>query len=695
MQSRTSYFNKAIFLNTLKRFWPLWLAYFAIWTVMLPVTQTVNWLGKAYQVQRDILDIAQMGGIVIGAVYGVLAAMAVWSFMYNSKTVSGVACLPVKREGVFFSVTLAGILPAIVSNIVVFGLIMLIHWGRGYASAVPYDALAFAIVTMMLIFFYGFATLCAQLTGNLITLPAVYLVLNFTAWVVESLGNYILEIILYGMRFSSMGISRVLSPILGMLDGGGRTHETWSEAYADYVIESVTYDGIGFLIVCCIVGIIMLAGSLLLYRRRRMEAAGDVVAVEVMKPVFKYCMTFGCALCCGFFFYNIIVTNIVYAPLKETLGLLFFMLIGAVLGYFIAEMLIHKSFRVFRGRWKGLIVSLAVICVVTLGLEFDLLGIERKVPDAEDVKGVNVLASDSVNYTERENIDSIIALHKSVIENKKVHEEGTGLGASFCVYYYLNDGSVFERNYWLRYSDVDGYTDAGFADVEALEELQNTEEAVSHRKRLPFVASEENIVGGTYCGVISTDEKLALSDGLTEEDLIIINYFGYDEHYVRTQMSEQERQQLMDEYYAYGPDKYNGYSNYNWEFSAEEMWELYTECIVPDLAERKIGKLWIIEDDDYWNTVCSGRVQIEFWYYPEDVDTHAQEYTSATVEAPRPIDMGTPYADDVRTAYYSFSTTPTVGSRTAKWLEDHGVILHTVGEELDMYGGFQEAGKYD
>ena len=116
MQSRTSYFNKAIFLNTLKRFWPLWLAYFAVWTLVLPVTSAVNYLGDVWRVQRDVLEISQQAGIIVNLGYGALAAMAVWSFMYNSKTMSGVACLPIKREGVFLSVTLAGLIPAIVAN---------------------------------------------------------------------------------------------------------------------------------------------------------------------------------------------------------------------------------------------------------------------------------------------------------------------------------------------------------------------------------------------------------------------------------------------------------------------------------------------------------------------------------------------------------------------------------------------------
>lgn len=695
MQSRTSYFNKAIFLNTVKRFWPLWLAYFAVWALVLPVTQSVNYLGDTYRAQREVLDIVQGGGIVIGAIYGVLSAMAVWSFMYNAKTMSGVACLPVKREGVFISATLAGLIPAVISNIVVFGLAMLVHYGRGYGAVVVFDLYGFAIVTMMLVFFYGFATLCAQLTGNIVILPLVYAVLNFVAWVVEVIVNAILDIVIYGMEFSGYGISTYLSPILGMFNGGARTHEVYNAAFDEYTVSHVSYEGIGFLAVCCAVGLIMFVGALLIYRRRRMESVGDVVAVQVMKPVFKYCMTFGCAIVSGAGFYGLIIANISVSPLSASLWIMFFMLFGALIGYFAAEMLIHKSFRVFRGRWRGLVVSFCVICVVMLGLEFDLLGLERKLPDAEDVESVQVYASDHVLYSERENIEAIIALHESVIENKAFHERSTGLGSSFDVTYAMKDGSLMHRNYWLRYNLYSEIPE-GLEDVEELERIQNTEEAITFRKSLPFDPSEENVLGGRFRGMVTNDEMLALNPEMTEEELIIINYYGYDEHYVLYEMSEAEKLDLVNEYKLYHDVKYN-YADYEWGFSNEEMWELYTECIIPDLAEGKVGKLWIVEDDDYFNTVCSGRVRIEFWYYPEQAVSGDHERVEtvdmaiASFEEPMPT-----IAENLEgKATYTFTTTPTVGSRTARWLEEHGVILHTVGEELALYEGYGSYGKYD
>ncbi len=692
MQSRTSYFNKAIFLNTVKRFWPLWLAYFAVWALVMPVTQSVNYLGETYRAQREVLDIAQQGGIVIGAVYGVLAAMAVWSFMYNSKTMSGVACLPVKREGVFLSATLAGLIPAVVSNIVLFGLTMLVHFGRGYAAVVVFDLYGLAIVTMMLVFFYGFATLCAQLTGNIVILPLVYVVLNFTAVVVESTVNYILNIIVYGVYFNTYGISNYLSPIIGLMQGGARTHETYLPEFDQYVVDRISYDGIGFVIVCCIAGLIMLFGAMLIYRRRRMESVGDVVAVEVMKPVFKYCLTFGCALVSGIGFYALVIQAVVYRPVHETIGILLFMLFGAFIGYFAAEMLIRKSFRVFRGHWRGLLVSMLIVCVATLGLEFDILGMERRVPEAEEVEHVEVFASDYVCYTERENIEAIVALHESVIENKAIHENSYGYSTNFDVTYYMNNGSRMQRNYTLRYNTLSELHE-GIEDAEALESIQNSEEGIAWRKKLPFVPSEENVLGGTFRGIVTNDEMLALNPELTEDELIIINYYGYDEYYVRNEMSEAEKLQLAEEYRLYNDVK-KTYGSFNWNFSADEMWELYNECILPDLAEGKIGKLWIIEDEDYFNTVCSGRLAIEFWYYPEEAADErpmAVDYVADyTYEAPRPT-----IAENLEgKSTYTFSTTPTVGSRTYEWLAEHGVVLHTVGEELELYEGYGTYGKY-
>ena len=331
MLSKKSFFNKSVFLSSVTSSWPLLLVYLVAWTIVLPITTAVNYYNAdtPHTLFRDILDISQFGGVIIGGIYSILAAMMVWNFMYKSKTASGVACLPIKREGVFFSVSLAAILPAIIINILVFALAMLIHAGRGYTAAIRYDALGFLVATLMLIFFFGLASLCAQLTGHEAALFCLYLVLNFVAYAVEGLIKFLADVIVYGLEYGGIVISRYLSPVIAFFEGGQTVHREYSEAFGKEIVTHVSYEGLGFIAICAAVGILLIFAAMALYRRREMESAGDIVAVKVLKPIFKYCLCFGGALVSGLGFYAIIITNLSLRAFHETLFILFFMLIGA------------------------------------------------------------------------------------------------------------------------------------------------------------------------------------------------------------------------------------------------------------------------------------------------------------------------------------------------------------------------------
>ena len=47
--------------------------------------------------------------------------------------------------------------------------------------------------------------------------------------------------------------------------------------------------------------------ALLLHRFRRMESAGDVIAIRHLKPVFLYCFTVGCSLVLGYVLANLLL----------------------------------------------------------------------------------------------------------------------------------------------------------------------------------------------------------------------------------------------------------------------------------------------------------------------------------------------------------------------------------------------------
>ncbi|MEG1633150.1 MAG: hypothetical protein RR314_03760, partial [Oscillospiraceae bacterium] len=611
MQSRKSFFNRTLFLKTLTRFWPLWFGYALAWIIMLPVSMASGLarnLAKNSAFADSLLSIAQaqplregLGtGVVLSVIFGCLAAMAVYSHLYFTRSAGAYASLPLRRENVFTSVTLAALVPMLVINVLVFLITLLVEAAYG-AVYLPALLQWLAIVSMLNLFFFGFAALCAQLTGNLVVLPLVYALLNFAEVIVETIVSNILNTFVYGFSGSGYGALSYLSPTVGILGNCGVsdiTETTLVDGVTQYNTIGYSFYGWTALAVYAAVGALFLVGALLLYRRRSMESAGDVVAVNPLRPVFKYCLAAGMGLCLGALLFAITYGGEGVRAMHVWLFILY-MSVGCVIGYFAAEMLIKKTFAVFRGGrvWIGCAASCAVLALFLLSFEYDLWGYEKRLPDISAVKTVTLNGfSGGATLNEPENLEAARALHERVIKNKAINEKAEGdFFCSFYLTYMYEDGSVMRRNYGI-YDE---------ADIRALQELANTDEAILSRKQLSHPVTSENI---TYCNV---NYSIPLG----------------------------------------GPEEY--YETHDSFPSPEEMYELYTECILPDLAEHTLGRVWLITDDSYFDNVYAAKINFECGIRDESGGYD----------------------------YQSFYTVPTVSSvRTNEWLAAHGVELHLEGE---------------
>ena len=362
----------------------------------------------------------------------------------------------------------------------------------------------------------------------------------------------------------------------------------------------------------------MLALALLLLRGRKMETAGEVVAVSPLKPVFRWCMALGCGL---------VLANILYgvAPVYNTTGafieMLAFMIVGAFIGWFAARMLILKSFRAFRGGWVGYGLCCAVILALMLGMRFDLFGYERYVPAEEKIERVWISAGgEFAQLKEPENIARAREIHGSVIAHKGEYTRDSAWNGryygNFRIGYSLGDGGEVQRQYDLRYDPEDPH-----GDVVALQELLNVPEAIAWRKRTDIEFTPETVVYGTV------------------DNAIIGTEYSYKYEY--------------DMPAAVAVDTASRYYRSSVTLSAEEAWELYSTCLVPDFEDGVLGRVWIIQGEDYARSVYDA---------------------SVSIVAERETAEGYIGHDYIR-------TTPTVDSkRTNAWLEAHGIELHLVGE---------------
>lgn len=587
MQLKTSSF-RTVFVKNIKRFWPIWASYIVLWILaaVLNLSSSLSWsdeLSQAYAIRLTLVD-SEIYSTVFTSIFAVLSAMAVFSYLYNSRSTSLIAGLPMRREKAFAANFLSGLVWLIASNIIVAVIIAIVQASFGVLH-MGSVLMWFAMVTLQCIFFYGFASFCAMLTGQILTLPLLYAVLNFAVPVVENLVKMISSMFLYGVNGSSSVLTKIFAPIVVMIrknfylfntaDGIGV--EFWNYySQGDLPANvAVKFSGWTAYSVYAVAGIVFAVLALLIYRKRHMESAGDIVALRPLKPVFKYCMTFGCALVIGMGIYHLVTNG---AEFGSPVVLILCAVIGGFVGYFASEMLMQKSFRVF-GRWKGFAVSGLIIIVLLSAVALDVFGTESYIPKANDIKSayIRVDGDSGVTYLDRDSIDKVIALQEQILEHKDEYRDLLSPAKRYSGYYV----SYYSRDIYFIY------------------ELENGK-FVNRCYEIPMVLE---LSSGENSTVYALDELINSQTALEQRSLSSIPVTEENVSYS----------------YASWGVAVEG-SGWVWEhrdITAEEAAGLY-RAVEMDVQNGTIGLIEIVEEDGYYAEQCAANVYIELYQRTSD-----------------------------------------------------------------------------
>lgn len=435
MRSKTSCFNGTLFRKNLSRYWPLWgLASFG--GAMFPLAMLLELLHNGFrfwsplETRQAYYTVLSYGVPVISIVYAILCAMAVWNYLYNARNVGMMHTLPIRREGLFVTNVLSGLTMMAIPYAVTGVLLVLVTMLFGGFEPVGVLVTVLGVMGESL-FFFGLATFCAFIVGNVFMLPALYGLMNFIAVLTDFMVNLLAQGFCFGLNSSYSGTVEWLSPVVYLIQkiSPNSTYETqWvtdrlgGQRYETNVLTSVTLENGWLIAAYAAAGAALLGLAWLLYRRRRSESAGDVVAVGWMKPVFRY----GCAV-----YAAILGGRLLYALLWESfqsgryftvLPMILCMIAGGAIGYYAASMLLAKTPRVFKTTWKGML-AVALGCAALCGaMKCDLFGVVRRVPAPDSVKLVNVYAAGSNYYLTPGKDDALIekvrTLHQTIIDDK-------------------------------------------------------------------------------------------------------------------------------------------------------------------------------------------------------------------------------------------------------------------------------------
>ena len=442
MRSATSFFNGTIFRNQLQRTWPLWLSYTAIWLFIVPVTLLSE--SSARQGYYDAADAADLllntgvrGGLFLAFAFGLLFAMLSFAYLTNGRATNGYHTLPVRRETLFSTVYLTGLFCQLAGILLAFML--------GAAAALPFhlsfgSVIGPAMLAAMLetVFYYSFAVLCVMMTGQMLAAPAFYLIGNFLITAMESLVRSFAGNFLFGYASGGSVSLGFLSPFYWMYRKAEIHYDYAYIAEGDAIIPAsvcLPSESLFLLLAYAAAGLVIAVIALLLYRTRKSEMTGSTVAFPWAVPVFKYGVAFCTAIALGQLLYFFLFGQYQTSGHYSLPGTILCMVGAGLLGYYVAEMLIRKSFRVFLAGAKGAAVVAGVLVLLGISMTFDLTGYESRVPDADSVESVSYSFGGRTRVATEDpsTIHYLVAAHRAITEHKDEQLQLTARPASSTV----------------------------------------------------------------------------------------------------------------------------------------------------------------------------------------------------------------------------------------------------------------------
>ena len=570
MKQKTSYFNWGISRSYLKRCWPLWAVYFAVLLLCLPAA-IPDYLSRNYagdynnlvsSINGMILNVARVS-FTISFFTAIIAAMVVYSYLYNTRACGMMNALPIRRETAFVTAYLTGLVPLILADILT-ALITYAVYAHYGVIHLKYLMVFVAYAVMGNIAFFGFASFCAVLTGNIAVLPVVYVLLNVLAYIANGAFNALRGFLTYGY-IAVVGKIRRLSPIIALSDSRDLDYNDIMAVGADglqHATGEFTIHGTGLVVAYCAAGLILAALALAIYRKRDMEHAGDVVAIPVLKPVFKYCMSVGCGVVCAIVFYDWLFNSTFGSTGKTAVIMAVLMVLGAGVGYFAAEMLMQKTLDVFHQGWKGYLITACALVAFTACIELDVTGYETAQPELDEIEYVYINSGygDTTRLESREELAAVLAYHREVMDGKHINENA-GQTRWFNVNYTLKNGKEFARDYKISY-DYDQRFDSQ-SNIRRLEVLLNSEEGILSRLKpvdnVDFDWVTSSSIEGSYMPEYMNDT---------------MNYTKFDRQNIYLNLTPGQ---------------------------AEELYN----CVLADVGTSDIGRIYAVQDRDFFERMSN------------------------------------------------------------------------------------------
>ncbi len=439
MKSKTSFCDLTVLKKDITRFLPVWAIYLIGGLLICSTTIEDRFLPDT------IHTILSTGMPLITCGYAIVVALLLFGDLSNGRMCNALHAMPLRRETWFCTHFIAGILMALVPNLIL-GLILMPTLGSLW-----YVALLWAGGSMLMyLFFFGMASLCCLSTGNKFAAILVYALFNLFSMELLWLTEELIMPFLYGVRLHTT-VFYYLCPVWQLTGADYFTVTSLGESYYSGKYAFGGFEGGWlYLFILAAIGIIMAAAALLLYRKRHLEVAGDFAAIA---PV-RWAISILGSLLCGMVFR-------LFALYTKSEYILLF--IGMIVGFFLLQMLLQRSVKIFRRSifFKCGILILSTLLILVLAA-VDILGFETYIPKSEDIDSI-VVANANLSNEQLERIDrlndsyynfAVVSNSEKIQTVLQAHEQALSgnygsYSANVTIHYRLKNGNTVTRVYQI------------------------------------------------------------------------------------------------------------------------------------------------------------------------------------------------------------------------------------------------------
>lgn len=473
MQLKTSLFNRGIGIQDIKNVGWIGVVYILVLFFSVPLqilmiyTRSDDYYSH-YIFNENLFRVGEEFQIIFMFTVPVLLGIFLFRYLQVKLSADYIHSLPIKREALYHQHVLVGLLILIIP-VLINGLILLVMSTiiEGVELLSIASISSWMGTTLLIIIFVFMATVFVGMFTGMSVLQGVltYILLIFPAGVtVLFLMN--VKFYLYGFSVDYY-LSNKLEEIILFI----RASEL---SYKPLEGKEV------IILILFIVALDLVA--LFVYLRRKVETATQAIAFRPLQPVFLYGVTF-CTMLLGGLYFGETQDSIRW--------LIFGYVFASIIGYFVALMILKKTWRVLT-KWKGFGIFVISMCLIAFLIEIDVTGYEKRTPAFDSIERVyfadsfyamnqesyyihpSVAYPTSYYYEEEANKERILALHKVILANKDVYEKTDRFYRGVAFGYELANGKKLVRYYRVPDTFYDDQKDLYGPIIESDEHKRNT-----------------------------------------------------------------------------------------------------------------------------------------------------------------------------------------------------------------------------